>query len=342
MQDNLPNEEKKLYPLATNKDFGLVYAVPKKIKNPEVVANKLYDLFDKENIEKEIEEMLDDDDFFKQEEGEGVEIDEEKKEFRKIKKELELELRKKEVIEKYIKKLSKKNDPYEPIKKKVDKNIIDKIIEWNIDGIDYLIEKYRYYPEQNIASHISGFVGYFNEKKIGQYGLEGFFNEELSGKFGTVKAEKSANRKIVIINDREYKKQLDGSNLILTINRSIEYVVCKKLKKSAIRHGADSGTVIVMEPNTGAILAMCSWPDYNPNDYSDIEDINQYNKIKQVNNQIVNNYYNKNPTKALLVPVGFEKCAENHENSYIWPSPVRKVKFYQEFRRKSFECRSKS
>ena len=97
MKDKLTNGDTKLYPLATNKDFALIYAVPKKIKDPVDTANKLYDLFDKEDVEKEIEEMLNDSDFFKQDD-ESIEVDEKKEEFRKVKKELELEIRKKRHI----------------------------------------------------------------------------------------------------------------------------------------------------------------------------------------------------------------------------------------------------
>ncbi len=329
MKDDLPNGETKLYPLATNKDFASVYAVPKKIKDPEYAADKLYDLFDKENTEKEVDDLFDNDDFFKEEDN--IDIDDKKKEFKKIKKELEINNRKKEVIEKYIKKLSKKNDPYEPLLEKVDKNILDKVIELDIDGIEYIMKKHRYYPEKNIGSHIVGFLGYSKEKKIGQYGLEGFFNEELSGKFGTVKAEKSANKKVVIINDREYKKQLDGSDLILTINRSIEYIVCKKLEESAIRHGADGGTVIVMEPNTGAILAMCSWPNYDPNNYNNVKNINKYN-----NPAIFNQYEPGSIFKVITMAAGIDRNVISpsslyEDNGYLmisgWNKPIKNSDF---------------
>ena len=65
--------------------------------------------------------------------------------------------------------------------------------------------------------------------------------------------------------------------MILTINRTIQWAACQKLNETALRHGADGGSIIIMEPQSGAILAMCSWPNYDPNNYNDVEDINIYN-----------------------------------------------------------------
>ncbi len=287
--------EGKLYPIATNKDFALVYAVPRDIQNPIEVAKKLYEIFNKEEVEKEVDELFVQEDRNtmnkkieilkdlngKEREEKEKEIladynrminDEEFKEFRKIKREAEINLRKEKIINEYIKKLSKRNDPYEPIAKKVDKETLNKVINLNIPGIKFMTETYRFYPERNIGAHIIGFVGYDGNKKRGFYGLEGFFDEELRGKIGIIKAERDANRYLTIVSDREFQKAIDGSDLILTIERPIQFEACRKLEEAIIKHGAEGGTVIIMDPNTGAILAMCSWPDYDPNNYSEEED----------------------------------------------------------------------
>ena len=103
------------YPLATNKEYALVYVIPKKIQNIEKTAEIFYEIFDKKEVAKEVIELLDNDEYFKEFE---------KDEFLEIKKELEIKLRKEIIIEKYKQKLGKKNDPYEPIKKKVDEEVI--------------------------------------------------------------------------------------------------------------------------------------------------------------------------------------------------------------------------
>ena len=69
----------------------------------------------------------------------------------------------------------------------------------------------------------------------------------------------------------------DGSDLVLTIDRTVQYIVCEKLKASVSRHGADAGTAIVMDPQTGAVMAMCSSPDFDPNVYNQVTDVSVFN-----------------------------------------------------------------
>jgi len=189
------------------------------------------------------------------------------------------------------------------------------------------MESHRYYPEANIGAHFLGFVGFDGEKKIGQYGLEGFFNEELSGKTGSIKAERAAGGGLIIINDREYEKAQNGADLVLTVNRSIQFEACNRLEESALQHGADSGSIIVMEPNTGAILAMCSWPDYDPNNYGDIKGINVYN-----NSAIFEDYEPGSIIKVLTMAAGIDQGKVKPESTYEdkgflmiegWPKPIK-------------------
>jgi len=217
-----------LYPLATNKEFTLVYAIPKEISDPVRVAQDLSPIL---GIPKE--ELI----------------------FR----------------------LSKKNDPYEPLKHKVNEEEVSAIKKLNIKGIGFAPETFRYYPEKNIASHLIGFVGYNGNELVGQYGLEGFFNNELTGEQGYLKSEKDQAPRWISFAGRELRKAKNGSDLILTIDRTIEFVACDKIKQAVEKHSAQGGSIIIMDPKTGAILAMCSYPDFNPNEYSKVEDINIFN-----------------------------------------------------------------
>lgn len=328
IQDGHNESASKLYPMATNKDFALVYVVPKKVTDSEKASEQLYEILDKEKTEKEVDEMLASDKFFSDNGiDESVLPDKEKEDFKKIKRELEIELRKKKIIEDLKAKLSKKDDPYEPIRSKVDEKLLEKLKAANLAGIDYIMESHRYYPEANIGAHFLGFVGFDGEKKIGQYGLEGFFNEELSGKTGSIKAERAAGGGLIIINDREYEKAQNGADLVLTVNRSIQFEACNRLEESALQHGADSGSIIVMEPNTGAILAMCSWPDYDPNNYGDIKGINVYN-----NSAIFEDYEPGSIIKVLTMAAGIDQGKVKPESTYEdkgflmiegWPKPIK-------------------
>ncbi|MCK5062175.1 penicillin-binding protein 2 [Candidatus Parcubacteria bacterium] len=329
MQDTV-NENIELFPLATNKDFALVYTVPRDVNDAHGAAEKLYEIFDKENIEAEVELVLEEDEYFKEiDTNENLSPREvkERLEFKNIKKELEVKILQEKKINEYLVKLTKRNDPYEPIKKKVDQDDLAKLIEFDFSGIGYILEKHRYYPSGAVGSHFLGFVGYGSEEQVGRYGLEGFFNQELSGRHGSILAERSAGGEMMIINDRRYTKPVDGYDLVLSINRSIQFFACQKLKESAEQYGADGGTVVVMEPNSGAILAMCSIPDYDPNFYNKIEDVSSYN-----NPAIFEAYEPGSIFKAFTMAAGIDREKVKPSTTYEdkgwiqiegWPKPIR-------------------
>ncbi len=392
IQDDVNGNNDKLYPIATNKDFALVYAVPKDIKNPEKVAEELYKIFKKEDVIKEVDELMRKEDegrlkreltflasqnlpanemLAKEEEvtaiHEAIIQDSEYLEVKNIKREKEIELRKEIKISEYLKKLTKKNDPYEPIEQKVDEEKLkklyvalmdtlpqpslwqgeevnmedleikeDKVLynkengeqtELRPDGIAFISRLRRYYPENNIGSHVLGFVGFKGDEERGRYGLEGFFDEELYGVRGSIKTGRGAGGSLIIINDREYESPRNGSDLILTINRNIQFTACQKLNETALRHGADGGSIIIMEPKTGAILAMCSWPDYDPNNYKDVEDIRVYN-----NPSIFSEYEPGSIFKPITMAAAIDQEKVTPETTYFdegsimvsgWDKPIR-------------------
>jgi cell division protein FtsI/penicillin-binding protein 2 len=279
MSDESADGAKQQYPLATSKEFAQVFAIPKDIKDPQGTAGILYEIFDKIKTENEIDEMLLKDEVFKELENPDIDVKrfKELSDFKEVKKQAELELRKSVYLGNYINTLSKKDDPYEPLKRKVDETTLKTLMDLKIDGLSYVLGKERYYPEGNIGSQILGFVGFSNDERQGKYGLEGFFNEELTGKMGSIKTERSGQGELIIVNDREYEKPQNGSDIYLTINRSIQFEACKRLGETALQHGAEGGSIIVMDPKTGAVIAMCSWPDYDPNNYNEVDDANLYN-----------------------------------------------------------------
>ncbi|MDX9893333.1 MAG: penicillin-binding protein 2 [Patescibacteria group bacterium] len=173
--------------------------------------------------------------------------------------------------------LNKTGDPYEPIKHKVTKPQVEQIESLNLEGIGFIPETFRFYPEKNIGGHIFGFVGFKDEEKVGQYGLEGYFNDELSGKSGLIKSVKDALGSLITIGPRSVQKAEDGVDLILTIDRQVQFTACQKLKEFYDWYQASSGTVIIANPKTGAIVAMCSFPDFDPEFYNEVEDINYFN-----------------------------------------------------------------
>lgn len=173
--------------------------------------------------------------------------------------------------------LAKRDDPYEPIKHKVTQQQIEQIEALELEGIDFLPESYRFYPEKNIGGHIFGFVGFKDDQRIGQYGLEGYFEKDLAGKSGVIRSIKDAMGSLITIGPRSVQPAQDGIDLVLTIDRRIQFTACQKLKEFYDWFKADSGSVIIMEPQTGVLIAMCSLPDFDPENYNEVKDINYFN-----------------------------------------------------------------
>lgn len=141
----------------------------------------------------------------------------------------------------------------------------DAIDALKIKGLGFNTELVRYYPESSMSAQLLGFVGQdINGQSRGYFGLEGFYDRELQGQEGKVEQETDAwGNPILVGNFSEYDSK-DGRSLKTTINRAIQYQVEKLLKDGLERYEAISGTVIVMNPQTGAIIAMASFPNYDP------------------------------------------------------------------------------
>ncbi len=329
-QDKDAGNKSGLYPIATNKDFGLVYAVPSLVSDPAGEAEKLFELFDREQVAKDVDKALETDEQFaplKEPDAMVAKDREALEKFRDIKRELDVKEKGDAIIAAYVEKLSKHNDPYEPIKKKVDEDYLARLDQLELAGIEYVKEKHRYYPEGEVGAQMIGFVGYDGDTEVGRYGLEGFFDEELRGVRGTLRAERSARGGTIIINDQEFNSPKNGSDLVLTIDRVIQFEVCDQLKKGVEQYAADSGTIIVMEPFTGAILAMCSFPEYDPNRYSEVEDINDYN-----NPAIFRAFEPGSIFKVITLSAGLDQGKITPKTTYEdkgwvmvegWPKPIK-------------------
>jgi cell division protein FtsI/penicillin-binding protein 2 len=162
---------------------------------------------------------------------------------------------------------------YVILKHKISDEETNKIKELKLSGIFLTPEPQRIYPENSLAAQLLGFV---NNDGKGQYGIEGYFDKQLKGKPGTLEAEKDVLGTIISWNESKIDPANNGNNIILTIDRNIQYKVEKILEEGIKKHGADSGSIIVMEPKTGKILAMASSPSFDPNKFSDIQNYDLY------------------------------------------------------------------
>lgn len=152
-----------------------------------------------------------------------------------------------------------------PLAKGLDYDTAQKVKLEKIQGVLLVPENNRYYPENNLASHLIGFV---NAEGEGKYGFEGHYNKELTGTSGTMVGEKDTLGRVISLLDQ--KKPLDGASYVLTIDRSVQYFVEKKLDEALDKYQAESGTVIIIDIDSGGVLAMASSPDYNVNEFRSV------------------------------------------------------------------------
>lgn len=282
-------------------------------------------------------------------------------ELREIKLISEIEKRKKEIIDRYLLILDKPGDPYEPFMDKVDDDTLlslyafllsDEENTWqasdlkrklervyiketnqvvNIPGVAFHINRYRFYPEPSLAAHILGFVGMDGHDFVGRYGLEEFFETELAGVYGHVQTERGSGQTI-IVNNREYVSPIPGNDLVLTIDRTIQHYVCQKLSESVNYHQAAGGTVIIVEPETGAIIAMCSMPSFDPNNYRQVNDIAVFT------NPATSHQFEPGSTfKTITMAMAIDKGKVSPNTTYYdegqimitgWPRPIRNSDFF--------------
>ncbi|KKS91816.1 MAG: Peptidoglycan glycosyltransferase [Parcubacteria group bacterium GW2011_GWC1_43_12] len=186
--------------------------------------------------------------------------------------------------EKILAKLKDYEDPYEPLKSKLEDETVEKIKDLNLPGVGFETEKRRWYPQGSLAAHVLGFVGIQNDQKIGQYGLEGYYEKELAGTDGLMKSKRDALGRWLLLEDYSVDPARDGSDLYLTLDQNIQYLAEQELKKMAESWHIFSGCAIVMDPKTGAVKAMASFPGFNPNEYNKVESINSFSNscIQQI------------------------------------------------------------
>ncbi len=157
-----------------------------------------------------------------------------------------------------------------PLKSGIDTQTKARLDALNLPGIGFEQQYSRFYPEASMAAELLGFVGKdeAGEDK-GYFGLEGYYNRLLKGKTGSAIQIHDAFGKPILAKLNEDSGQIDGSGLILSLNRPIQFLVERVLKESVDKFGATSGMVGVMNPKTGEILAMASYPTFDPRSYQD-------------------------------------------------------------------------
>lgn len=168
-----------------------------------------------------------------------------------------------------LKHLNKKTslEKVNPEGRQLDSKTADKINSLNIDGLYLLKEAKRYYPYGDVLAHTLGYVGIDNQ---GLSGLELQYDDYLTGKDGSIKYVSDGKGKRIKLSE-EYEKPQNGMDIYLTIDIDIQLALEKELKNADTKYSPEQALGIVMDPNTGEILAMGSRPTFDANNYQDYD-----------------------------------------------------------------------
>ena len=168
-----------------------------------------------------------------------------------------------------LKKMERTDSQYEVLKLRVEEDVADQIRTFindeGVAGVYMVTDAKRYYPYATLASQIIGFVGTDN---YGLYGLEARYNDVLDGETGLVVSTKDPTGSDMLYGYEQYYKAQNGSDIVLTLDATVQYYVEKALSEMVTSTEAQGATGIVMDVETGAVLAMASSPTYDLNDPS--------------------------------------------------------------------------
>lgn len=158
-----------------------------------------------------------------------------------------------------VKILEPRQDAFKVLKRRLSVDEVEKFQGLRLKGAGISYEMDRFYPGQQLASNTLGFLGYGPVGRSGQYGIEAFYDEELFGEAGDPSPPGKAD-------SEDFARP---SDIVLTIDKNIQAFAEDRLENIMQKWNAEGGTVIVQDPQTGKILAMANWPNFDPNHYAD-------------------------------------------------------------------------
>ena len=200
------------------------------------------------------------------------------------------------------------------IKRKVEEDKIKRVKSLNAEGIIFKDESKRYYPKDDLASHILGFAGIDNQ---GLEGIELSYDKYLQGIPGKIAVERDASGRILPDSIKEYVPSTRGYNLHLTIDEVIQYIAERELDNAMEKFQISGGTAIVMNPQDGSILAMANTPDYDPNRFSEFPQ-------KSWRNRAISDSFEPGSTfKIITTAAALEEGVVNEGDSFYCSGSVK-------------------
>lgn len=206
--------------------------------------------------------------------------------------------------------LDRKDTRYQILATRVTRIQADKIKSENLAGIGFQEESRRVYPEVSLAAQTLGFVDFGG---IGRYGVEDYLNDRLIGVDGMLQSVTDVSDVPLTIGDNNINKPaIDGENIVLSIDRNVQSYVEQALAAGLTRSGASRGSAILMDPQTGRIMAMANLPTYNPAEFNKVEDPALFN-----NGVVSAPYEPGSDVKTLTIATGIDRGVVTPTSTYV-------------------------
>lgn len=214
---------------------------------------------------------------------------------------------------KYLKLLKTPDTRYVVLAKKIDKATQAKVAALKEPGVGTIGQDYRTYTQGSLAAQLLGFV---NDEGTGEYGVEQALNKELGGRPGKLKAITDVRGvPLAASKDNTETAPVNGKNVLLTIDLSMQQQLEKILQKGVKGSKASSGSALIMDPHTGAIKAMANMPTYSPAEYFKVEDPKVFQNAAAANPIEIGSIM-----KTLTTAAALDKGVINPGTTYYDPS----------------------
>lgn len=211
--------------------------------------------------------------------------------------------------EDFFKKASKKKDPYEELVKRIPEETGLKIYDLKIRGVILEKTRWRFYPGNEMAASILGFISEKDGQLKGQYGLERYYDDVLkkdtANLYSNIFVEFYSGLK------KTFGEGRFNGHIVATIEPNVQAYIEEVIAGVQNEWHSKNTGVIVMDPHTGAIIAMGQYPTFNLNDFGNVDSVSQYN-----NNTVENVYEMGSIIKPITMAIGIETKAVNANTTY--------------------------
>lgn len=191
-----------------------------------------------------------------------------------------------------------------------------RIKSMKLPGVGFAPESKRFYPNLEIAAHVIGFTG--NDPN-GLEGIELKYNSTILGNTGYIVTERDALGRNIAVKGTFIKNASAGRNVVLTLDKTIQFMTEKELAKAVIESGAKAGMALVMESDTGRILAMANYPTFNPNSSS------RYSHANLRNRSVADSFEPGSTFKVFVIASALEEQIINPNDTFNCENGVYKI-----------------